>query len=434
MKIRNYVFILLIFEILMISLTLTIISPQNDRSVLENRTLEKFDNLLSESYFDKNFQTRLENAIADQFISRNDVVLFNKNIDKEFRSIAIDFIATIETPKKDITIDEPKKDPIGEDPKTEPDPEPVIDMNVYYVGDIVSQVGKDASRYIYNVVEKNHVYDDYLRRSAEDINKYKAFGLEIMILNIPYSGDMNFFDNVSSDSEQYINEFQTLLADGVLYNYLGLESYEDFNKYFYKTDQHPTNKGIEYFYNEIFEYMKAQDYIDVDTRKHQIREYRCFDVQFYGTYTRRVGELNGLYDKFCADVYDVPEYKTYGLDGSEILYGSRDRYLNLNYSQQDKGFSYYHDYFGINLEMVQYVFDNPDKENIMIMSDSNSNGLNELIASNFKNTFVVDPRFNEDFNYKFDILAFIRREKITRVVYVMDTVHLMFDPRYWKLD
>lgn len=46
---------------------------------------------------------------------------------------------------------------------------------------------------------------------------------------------------------------------------------------------------------------------------------------------------------------------------------------------------------------IIYNYNRPEKENLLIISDSFSNAINEIIASHFNRTYIIDLRQNKEF-------------------------------------
>ena len=66
-----------------------------------------------------------------------------------------------------------------------------------------------------------------------------------------------------------------------------------------------------------------------------------------------------------------------------MTYGSRDLYVSEDKCPSNLYSNHYGLYYGEDYAQVIYEFDNPEAENLLVLSTSWSNPINELIASHY---------------------------------------------------
>ena len=80
----------------------------------------------------------------------------------------------------------------------------------------------------------------------------------------------------------------------------------------------------------------------------------------------------------------------------------------------------YAGFYGSDYGEVIYDFHNK-KDNLLIFSNSYSNPINELIASSFNKTYIIDLRAYElDLGKTFDIDSYIKENKIDKILFLGD--------------
>lgn len=100
-------------------------------------------------------------------------------------------------------------------------------------------------------------------------------------------------------------------------------------------------------------------------------------------------------------------------------YGHSEDFINGTESLE-QGINYYGDYYGLDDGIIKFTNDdNPDGKNILIISNSYSNAVNKMIASDFHNTYVIDLRnYKNELGEEFYIDDFLKENKIDKVLYI----------------
>lgn len=349
-------------------------------STIENRNLVQYPTVSTQNFISGSFQETLENAIGDQSIGSGKI----KKLFKEIKSIFNSYQKNIITIVIPSTCDHYQ-----------------VLLDEYYTfgcGDYIITKPKDYNIYIENIKLLGANYNEYLNTH------------DVFIYYIPSNRSI-YFDNVKKQvllENEIKNSFHY-----VDFSRLNVNNYEDYKKYFYKTDHHWKKEGQYAAYMDIVKMMlgNKEELIPISNTEE-------FEVDFFGSYSR-INSFYKIKEKFSVYVYDIPKYKSY-INKKEMEYGYKTKYFNIEYSL-DKNTNHYSAYYGGDFAEIIYDFDNEKKENLLILSSSFSNAINDLIASHFNKTFVIDLRhYFRTFNYNFLPSDYISKNKIDKVLIVGD--------------
>jgi len=182
-------------------------------------------------------------------------------------------------------------------------------------------------------------------------------------------------------------EFFKKLDAGVQYDYIKIEDVRDKISLYYRTDHHWNVNGYTEGYRLITEMFK-KNYPDIVARTPVIH---TFDnaVTVYGSNALAVANYR-LYDVFHAADFSLPAHEvvretgvSYG--GKESIQQSLDRYLNKKHNPS-RSYNHYIQFYPIVRE-VTYP-ENKTGRNLLIIGDSYSPPLLEVLASHFDKTYV----------------------------------------------
>ncbi len=344
-----------------------------DISVAENRSLfQKKDLTLS------NLNEDLENLLQDQFIWGEELKKFyntEKNKIVEFE------IALIEKMNSSMELL-----PMGNDlyrlantdyllygPKSAESIQDIYE-NVIDNFNQKSEENPNIKFYLYNIV------NDYTLKNKEEFDQFISENLN---------------DNIEFLSSTTIN------------------SYDDYKNSFYKTDHHWNKDGQYNGYLDILNLLKINSPL-------QIQDTKTFEgVKFYGSKDRKLGYYD-LYDDFTVNVFQYPKM-TVEINGEKVDdYGdANDFYAGIIPSENVEE-NYYGDFYGWDDGIVKiHVEENSDKEDILIFANSYSNPLNKLIASHFRNTYIVDLRnYEKQLGETFKLKDFLSKNHIDKVLMI----------------
>ena len=373
-KKHNYVFLFIIVFIILIG-DLTLLRTEKDGSINENRSFQKFEHLTLNSYLDGTYQKNLENAMSDQFIGGESIKLKLKGLLKfyDYKNI-------------NKSICEGK----------------YVNLNSYYSfncdDSLISGYETITDKNLKKIKNRIEVYNE--------LNNY----IDVYYYFITTPPIYNFEEN------EYSINLPKLLEENLSGNYklssLKFNSYEDYTKYFYKTDHHWNHVGTQKAYEDIIAMIRPRD-----KALEPIEEVEFNDTIFYGS-AARISQIFDFKENFKVYKYDYPDMEIIN-DKEYGVYGNCDEYYNENVSK-DKLANHYGIFYGG--DSAEVVFEaNKSKYNLLILGSSFTNSVNKLIASHFNKTYDVDLRhYGNLTNEEFDIKEYIDKNDIDKVLIIMD--------------
>ena len=369
--------ILIIFIILLVPLYLyPFISNKKKYSYFENRPLTNEISFKVENYINKSFQDSIDNYLSDKFYKSQGVRLKYNRYFNYLDKLGINDIFC-------------KNNYIRVSDKSY-----LFDCDNYLVKDPIT---KDiANGYLEDKID---MYN-YINK------KYKVY---------------YYFINDSTTYDFINNKYSVDFADVLKENFKGnfkvksfkINSYEDYKKKYYRSDHHWNNYGSYIGYKDLVDFISPGDnYIKVENI------YLFDSYKFYGSYAKEARTLD-IYDKFEAYTFNVPKFKlTINEDENFNVYGGKNsiisNYGNNSFIEFD---NMYGVFYGYDYGELLYDFNNPKKDNLLILASSFSNPINELIASHFNKTYIVDIRhYKNDVGKDFDIDKYIKDNKIDKIL------------------
>ena len=111
--------------------------------------------------------------------------------------------------------------------------------------------------------------------------------------------------------------------------------------------------------------------------------------------------------------YKLPHHKSY-VNGRLSQYNGIARIENHEY-EYEKNINFYGQYYGGDYAEVIFDYNQPEKENLLLIANSYSNAINELVAAGFDKTYIIDPRHNMDWRAK----EYIKNNDIDKVLVIL---------------
>lgn len=352
------------------------IRGEKEISKLESRKLEEIPDFSFSSFFDGSFQDKLEKSITDQMILSQTIKVNIKKLKNSINTHVYSFLITN------------KKNCKG------------------YIEVVDGYYSYNCSTYL---IEKPVInYRDEVFESNKSI--YNNIRADKYIYFIEKDRSINF-DNIEEKNKWFEGIKKNFKAKK--YAKFSLNSYNDLEEYFYQTDHHWNYKGSYKGYTEIIELLFGKKEKVLKPLKVE-----QFNVIFNGSASRK-SLTNLSNERFAVFTFNTPSYKSYINDKAKN-YGSKENYLNNNY-KSDLYANHYSLYYGGDFAKVEYDFNNKNKENLLVLATSYSNAINDLIASHFNKTYVIDLRFyKEHYNQDLDINKFIKNNNIDKVLIMGD--------------
>ncbi len=258
--------------------------------------------------------------------------------------------------------------------------------------------------------EGNFVYDPVYLSDDNSSFSYRINNINNLINKSPIpvytyyiekDTDINFKNNEKTNISNYIHEN---ISNKSNFNVFQINNFNEFQNYFYKTDHHWNYKGSYKAYTELAKILNLDNIIKpIDTK--------CSSGKFLGSKASMTGASYIYKEDFCAYVFDFPDHITY-LNGEKVDdYGSQNQFAgnSINYAS----------YYGGDGAEIIFDYNNPTKENILIIGESYDNAILKLISTHYNKTFSIDLRhYERQFGKKFNYLEYIKKNNINKTLLI----------------
>lgn len=366
----NTLFVSCITIYLLACFTKSIIKPK-EIFESENRYAEKYEKISLKKFISKDLQDNMELVLSDQLILSGKLRTLN-NLTKA--NVVMKYI--------DLFLKE-------EDLK-------------YLNSESVSFYGKDNLVYYYrNLSDIKSNLDKKIMNYNNLIKKYK--NVDFYLYYIEKDTDINFNNNEKVGIYEYINK--QIGTKNI--SRFKIDNFDEFKKYFYKTDHHWNYRGSYEGYKEVLGLLNIDD-------EPMVGQEKCLNIRWSGSKANVSIYNKVLTDDFCAYEFDFPEMMIQ-INGIESDYGQQREFFSGEYSNN---ISYGAFYGGDDGEIV---FDtaNKQKENILIIGESYDNAILKLLASHFNKTISIDLRnYKHYMNKDFDIGEYIKKYDVDKVLFI----------------
>ena len=146
---------------------------------------------------------------------------------------------------------------------------------------------------------------------------------------------------------------------------------------------------------------------------------------FGGSSAKTVLKFDG-WDEFIVYKFDIPEHTT-KVERIERAYNHIDDFIEHNYEYTDL-YAFYANVYGGSRGEVYFDFHQPEKPNLLMVVDSFSNPIKELIAQYFNKTYAVDLRhYQKNIGEPFAFEKYINNNKIDKVLFIASSRHFLLE-------
>lgn len=266
------------------------------------------------------------------------------------------------------------------------------------------------------------VYTRQMERTADQVNAIAAANTDVNVYFYACSRlqDSEAFEEIIPGEPSLaplVAEFFDLLDDRIVYDRLKIDSLEDSVKYLFKTDHHWNALGMYKAYVDIVNMMYG------DEAESIIRplgtEYQIEDADFYGTFARTSGYYD-YHDDFYFYDYDLPEHELIA-DNPYDFEKVMEKYVSGKFSKDISADHYVNFY-----PYTRYISypGNDTGRVVLILADSYSRGISELLGSAFDEAYIFDyRRIHEIGNYN----DYIEEHGITDVLFMQYSLRGIFN-------
>lgn len=256
----------------------------------------------------------------------------------------------------------------------------------------------------YNALIQAHPEINYYVYSIEPLNHSKVHPLNYMLQD-PQQG-------------QYTDYFLSKIPYGLNFRMLRLSSFEDYQRWFFRTDHHWNIHGTFYGYYEIYQMLK-ENYPGISPALPHDRLFVFPDIRYHGSLARFSAYQLRPGDVFEVALIDYPPFRILDKDGNDLDLMGMDEYLKGNYS--NKPFTdHYIKYYGFSDDFHEFVFENGSDRNLLLFGDSYANSIELMLASHYHHTYCVDVRNYPDKYFSFS--DFLREHEVDDVLFLGGTI------------
>lgn len=287
----------------------------------------------------------------------------------------------------------------------------VLNIKYYPVGT------NNDGEYVFRNNEKYIIYNNLSneeldKRLNNQITFFNNLDIDNLYIFIPYRYEyLNLNNDVNiRDMNNYRNKFINGLNSNIKYTEFRVDSEFDYNKYFYHTDHHYNMYGALKSYDLISDMMNLQKY------NYQVNEE---NIKYLGSMAKSAS-LNDISDKFYTSNFNLKNHNVLVNGKINELYKSKKLGINKN-EYYDQYVKYYNGLFG----EVKYDFNEPNKKNLLIFEDSYGWQIDELIASNYNTTHIIELRYYDFSN--FNLKNYMKENNIDEVLFIYEAGSLFFD-------
>lgn len=191
------------------------------------------------------------------------------------------------------------------------------------------------------------------------------------------------------------------------------KSFDEYKKYFYKTDHHWNYEGSYKGYNDLVDLMNLKK-IDINGKE-------CLKKSFFGSKIRDMAGIKFITEDICVYNFELPEFEIYISNKKVDNYGHTLEEMKLS---NEMSYAYI---YGADYDEIKFVNNESDNnKKLLIYSNSFSNAINKLLASNYKETYIIDGRY---YNKK-SMIDYINENEIDDVLFLTNNM-LFQDKLSW---
>ncbi len=247
----------------------------------------------------------------------------------------------------------------------------------------------------------------YLEKNISNINNIKKDlkDKNFFLYYIEKDFDINF---LNGEKQLFYNYISKLIDSSIKSDRLKINSFNDYSQLFYTTDHHWNYLGS---YNGYLDIVNLLNLNNIIVPKETI----CFNNQFIGSKSSTLGSTMIYNEKLCGYIFDLPSHSIYV--NNKLV----NQYKKSIKDIQNSAIVKYADFYGYDYGLLEFNFNNPERDNLLIIGISFDNPIDELLASHFNKTYKVDLRnYEKDIGEKFNIIDFTEKNDINNILIIGD--------------
>ncbi len=369
----NIITLVLVFALLISPVLKSFFSPDYIVET-ENRFAQRIDAPTLTTLWQGEYQSRLETALTDQFPK-------SEMVKKDYNRLTKKLLKAV----------------LG--------PTLASSQNRYVAFDSLHVFGGEFLVYhptdLSLRAEKLAARADYLNRAMAQNPQ-----VEFFVYYVEKDNDVNFETGENAEDFAYLSGLLQLDESHIAK--FETVDFNQYQKYFFRTDHHWNHLGAYKAYTEIMTLLGNRNILSP-------AEEVKIAANFAGSKSRQVGATDVFYEDFFAYRYDYPALTVTICGESAPCYGNENAFqkgtalVPLSYAS----------YYGEDRGEVILSTDAENKGNLLLLGESYDNALLNLLASSHSNTYSVDLRhYEREMGYPFNLSAYVQEHEITQVLFI----------------
>lgn len=365
----------------------TLIKNPKKTSTVENRNLTQFSHFTINAFLNGKFQDNFDKALADQFPMSEKIRINYGNVVAKLLEIV-------------------PNDDICKNRYTSLANDSAGNYRLFNCEDYIVRMPHLPNQKQLEVLESNIAKFNHVN------SLIKTY---YYIINTPLTFDFEKNENIFDFSEA-LKEKMSGDFDVATLKYDNFEQYKD---YFYKTDHHWNYKGS---YQGFLDITNMLDVKNPSKPSGTFSNHECF----FGTAAKNVRRFEDL-DEFTVYKYDIPEHEIFINGQQKQQYNHIDDFISHNY-EYSQLYTFYQNVYGTSYGEIIFDFHNPEKKNLLIITDSFGHPVKELVAQYFNHTHIVDLRhYQDEMKKPFVFSKYINENKIDEVLFIASSEFFLLD-------
>lgn len=328
LKLEDKIFLLIVILILAGGFIKPFFKPTSINT-MENRTAYRVPAFDVSSFKDKSYQDNMEKAFSDQIPLVNKMKMFVKTEIVGSQKMFYEMLGK--------------------------------NNNYYYLSNGV-YLYNDTLMYIKTLDDLK----EGIEKRTSDINYYANIlpNVKFYVYSIEADSGIDFRDNSKIDGYDYLEQ---QLDEKIGYQKLEIHNFEEFQKYFYKTDHH---------WNHLGSYTGYQQLVNMMTNDKSLlyEEEICFKNAMSGSKARAIGGKYVFRETFCGYRFDFPPHDTYINNNLVTSYGNYPDIIKNGSNDIQYG-----DFYGVDFGLISFDYHQPEKDNLLIIGDSYNNAIDLIV-------------------------------------------------------
>jgi len=253
-----------------------------------------------------------------------------------------------------------------------------------------------------------------LDAKADNYNQYFAAHqpLDFYVYYIEKDTDVNFQTGERVGASDYI--LGKLELPGTQIGCFRISGFDEFRRYFYRTDHHWNLDGSYRGYTELLKLLGVSDAPLAPVG----------EAVELGTFSgsKATGMASAFSEPFRAYRFDFPDMEM-TVNGTPGGYGAQEAFLDGQGGQPSYG-----GFYGGDSGEAVFSTGRADRENLLVLGESYDNAVLRLLATHFNNTYAVDLRYYEVYmGEKFSFSDYVKERDITQVLLIGNIDYFLMD-------